>query len=361
MPWTIPVPILPDESISSWLARAALRQGCDPLTLTGSIWPGWRVWTLDIDRGIPHDRMPAILKASGLTANDFENIALRQDAERIAGCVLAETIAWPWILALGSRNRKRRGGQQYCPVCLQEDAKPYFRKKWRFAWYVGCEQHLTKLVDRCCECGAPVEPHRLSAEDGHIAKCARCKTELYKASPQSIPNSALALQRMADETLNNFKGTFGSRFISCPDWFGFAHYFFAVIRIVSRRKTSRLAQAFRLMGLEIDEEVLPVTGLPLELLSVDERKVLSEITYHLLKSGSEVIIEAFIKAGVTSTSLRNRKSKLPKIIEEMFSNLSDSEPVLKKRHRKPIMCPRSKKAVMAAWLRFQRKILAESI
>lgn len=35
MTWALSVPLLPEESLSSWLVRAALRQGCDPLSLTG--------------------------------------------------------------------------------------------------------------------------------------------------------------------------------------------------------------------------------------------------------------------------------------------------------------------------------------
>ena len=29
MTWALSVPLLPEESLSSWLVRAALRQGCD--------------------------------------------------------------------------------------------------------------------------------------------------------------------------------------------------------------------------------------------------------------------------------------------------------------------------------------------
>ena len=46
----------PDELISSWLARAALHAGCDPLDLTACLWPGWRAWIRELDLGLPSDR-----------------------------------------------------------------------------------------------------------------------------------------------------------------------------------------------------------------------------------------------------------------------------------------------------------------
>lgn len=141
MPWSIAVPLLESESISSWLTRAALAQGCDPLSLTGAIWPKWRVWTLDIDRGVPAERLGAIVSASGLRADAFEAVALRPDLERIAGAPLSNTQAWPWLLALGTRNRRRYCGQPFCPECLATDPIPYFRREWRFAWWVGCPVH----------------------------------------------------------------------------------------------------------------------------------------------------------------------------------------------------------------------------
>ncbi|NWN84126.1 MAG: TniQ family protein [Halomonas sp.] len=175
MSWALRVPLLADESLSSWLARAALRQGCDPLVLTGTLWPGWRVWTRDIDREIPITRMGPLVSASGMPSSEFQNAALRGICERVAGYPLPENRTWPWLLTLGSRNRTRHGGQQCCPLCLAQDARPYYRRAWRLAWQVGCISHGVPLVDQCPACQAPIEPHRLVAEDTHLGQCARCR------------------------------------------------------------------------------------------------------------------------------------------------------------------------------------------
>ncbi len=249
--WTIPVPMQLDESISSWLARAALAQGCDPLALTGAIWPGWRVWSLDPDRGIPEEKLGALSEVSGISVSDFQRAALHDDVEKIAGASLPNALAWPWVLALGSRNRKKRGWQQYCPACLAQDAKPYFRRGWRFAWHIGCQEHESMLLDRCPACGAHVDPHLLLAEDRCMAFCSHCKADLRKTSSSPVRKEAQAFQRMADDTLSKGEGTFGGQQISLPDWFATVHFFIGLIRRASIHDGSKLAGAIRLLGIHL--------------------------------------------------------------------------------------------------------------
>lgn len=47
-------------------------------------------------------------------------------------------------------------GLQFCPKCLAADPEPYFRKRWRVAFYTWCTIHDTMLHERCPQCGAPV-------------------------------------------------------------------------------------------------------------------------------------------------------------------------------------------------------------
>lgn len=95
MPWALSVPLLPEESLSSWLVRAAMRQGCDPLSLTGAIWPSWRVWTRDIDREIPLTKIRPLVNASGNAPDRFKKAGVRDDCEKVAGYSLPEAQAWP--------------------------------------------------------------------------------------------------------------------------------------------------------------------------------------------------------------------------------------------------------------------------
>lgn len=356
--WAIPVPLLPDESLSSWLARAAITQGCDPLTLTGAVWPKWRVWTLDPDRGISRERLYALSEASGISVTAFGASALRPDAERIEGHPLSDSKGWPWILALGSRNRRRSGGQQFCPECLASDTKPYFRKRWRFAWHIGCAAHEKQLLDRCHVCGAPVEPHRLLAEDKHLAWCARCKFDLRSAASLPVSKDALGFQRMADRAVNIGEGAFGRRLIPVSDWFATARFLTGLIRQASRKVASKCANAIRLLGIYANERMLPATGLALELLTVAERQTLLEATHHLFTIGPEALIRSFKKVGITAIALNNVRQPLPSPVREMVELLPNGKRAPRKPSMKFVDRPRTRRAVMTAWARLQRKMLA---
>jgi TniQ len=208
--WGIMVPLLPNELFSSWLARAALTQGCDPLVLAGDVWPTWRVWTIDLDRGIAPNRLEHLAKVSGIEKLSFETAMLRPTAQLITADICERVAVWPWTLALGSRNRKRHGGLQYCPVCLSLDAKPHFRLQWRCAWYLGCALHGCALRDNCPHCYTPIEPHRLTAMDRHMAICASCKGDLRTANVVDAPFEALAFQEAADQVLAKREGFYGT-------------------------------------------------------------------------------------------------------------------------------------------------------
>ena len=131
--WPVPADLLPDETITSWLARCALDQGCAPSVLTGSLWPAWRIWTTDADRGIPADRRGDLERATGMAGEAIEAAALVPIGTRIVGDHPKDQAAWPWISTLGTRGGPT-SGRQYCPKCLGEDATPHYRLRWRMAW-----------------------------------------------------------------------------------------------------------------------------------------------------------------------------------------------------------------------------------
>ena len=88
--WAIRVPMLHDEIISSWLVRAALTQGCDPLVLTGDVWPKWRIWTQDADRFLDDERIEPLCAVSGITKETLRASTLYPVASQIAGGNLTE-------------------------------------------------------------------------------------------------------------------------------------------------------------------------------------------------------------------------------------------------------------------------------
>lgn len=362
--WTLRVTVFPDESLSSWLARAALSQGCDPLVLTGAIWPNWRIWTQDVDRGIERDRLHNLVAASGVSLEEFEAAALRTEAERIAGVSLSATMTWPWILALGKRNRAHRGGQQYCPACLAEDEKPYFRRHWRFAWHTTCAVHGIRLMDRCPSCGSPIEPHRLVAEDRHLAWCARCKSDLrmMAGATASSRDGAVAFQRTADEIVSGtHSAAFGKKTLSISDWFGLSQFLYGLIRQASRRESSALAELLSGLGITAGSCLLPASGLAFEYLPVMERQSLLDATYQLLSLGPDRMKTAFQDAGLTEAGLLLERRTYPDVIMDMTAALPSGKRASRQAGRSggPTRA-RSRREVWAAWTRLQRKMFTET-
>lgn len=221
-PWAIHVPLLPDELFSAWLVRAALAQGCDPMHLTSSLWPRWRAWTIDLDRGLKSDRLAVLATRSGIDASRLEAAMLHLVIAAVAPGVRPEQANWPWLLSQGSRNRRRRGGLQFCPLCLSEDPTPYFRRAWRLAWHVGCPRHGRLLADHCGRCLSPAEPHRTRAVDLTLCRCTTCSHDLRHTRTLDVCADALAFQVAADEVLASGSGTWSASIVTCATWFEMA-------------------------------------------------------------------------------------------------------------------------------------------
>ncbi len=197
-----------------------MAQGCDPMVLTGVLWPRWRAWTRDLDRGLSEERMDVLVAKSGLCRIRLEEATLRPVVRAIAPHLVESKTSWPWVMAQGSRNRRRFGGLQYCPHCLVEGPQPYFRRRWRLAWHIGCEQHQCLLADHCGHCRAPVEPHRCRARDGVQTLCANCRGDLRAARTAPASTDALALQRAADAVLATGGGAWAGEVLDPAAWFG---------------------------------------------------------------------------------------------------------------------------------------------
>lgn len=357
--WAVPVPLLPDELFSSWLVRAAIVQGCDPLDLTGEIWPRWRAWIRDIDRRLVQERLVPLLKMTGISAMAFEAATLHSVAEVVAGMPLNGQAAWPWMLALGSRNRKRHGGLQYCPVCVATDAIPYYRLQWRFAWHTMCTTHECMLFDRCPHCRHPVEPNRLIATDEHVALCATCRSDLRDASVINANERALDLQRTTDHAIATRSAQFGDSAIGIRDWFELLRWFAGIQRITASRPSGKLARFVRCLGLDPANISPPETGLAIEFLPTPERAVLLSATWNAITEGPDRLLEAAHEAQLTGASFRQSRRALPACLERIAAEL----PIATKRERysRHTLTPKSASptAVSRKWARLKRRMRVE--
>jgi hypothetical protein len=150
------------------------------------------VWYRDIDRLAPEWLVEKIAAKTGLSVAKVMATTLRYYQGRLFR-EYRESSVLPWILPLKVSEWKRKGyGLQFCPACLAEDAVPYFRKRWRVAFYTWCPRHNAMLYDRCPNCGASIAFHRrdLNADSidsvGSIAQCWQCDFDLRQA-PLTAP------------------------------------------------------------------------------------------------------------------------------------------------------------------------------
>lgn len=352
--WPVPVTLAPDELFSMWLVRASLAQGADPLVLASHLWPRWRVWTLDLDRGISDERMSTLVRKSGIDAGQLRAasllpIALATGLEREASSAI-----WHWVLALGSRNRKRRGGLQYCSLCLATDAKPYFRLQWRLAWHTCCAIHKVILRDRCCHCHFPIEPHRLTASAG-MSTCSSCAGDIRHSNVLPAANAALAFQERADSVVLTGAGTYGAHQLQAKEWFYLARYFLMLLRCAARRQNSGLGKCLTSLDPVSCRLRPPITGLGFEMLPTLERSGFLQSVGTLLQAGPEQFRSTVEAHSLKDTSLRQGWRSLPPYIDDIVREIPQ---LMRTRNakRRSSSALLSKQTVLYKWARLQRKI-----
>jgi hypothetical protein len=259
------------------------------------------------------------------------------------------------MLTLGSRNRKRNGGLQFCPHCLAEDKKPYYRLNWRFAWHTACAGHQCGLLDECPTCHAPVEPHRLTAMDDGVAICFACKADLRAATATQANEEALKLQVMADAVIRDGHGFYGKTQLSVSEWFGLIRYFVGLIRRVAAVRPERLGLALKALGVDIEMIPQQATGLPLEASSARNRETVLGNAWRLVMAGPDAFLDAAKVVSIGVQTLQESRHPFPVALQHVIAGL----PINRRSHLKPRVSgevkPKSIRTVMKMWLRLQRK------
>ncbi|MBR7780620.1 TniQ family protein [Undibacterium sp. LFS511W] len=343
-----------DELFSTWLVRAALAQGTDPLVLASHLWPGWRVCTIDLDRGVSEECATRLVQESGIQYDEFYSASFLPIAKAIGQEIRADRAIWYWFLALGSRNRKRHGGLQYCSHCLATDTRPYFRVQWRLAWHTCCAIHKICLRDRCWYCHMPIEPNRLSAQD-LMSTCPSCKRDLRDAVMVPASASSLEFQEYADNVVITNSGFYGAHQLKTTEWFFLARYLLMLLRFTARNQTSNVRKCLASLLPSVSCLKPPITGLGFEMLPTSERANFLESVGVLIRTGPEHFRSAVLAHSLTGMSLRQGWQILPQYIHDIVQEI----PQLARSRSTNIAvvsAPKSKQTVLYKWARLQRKI-----
>lgn len=187
--WPIHYKPLPDELLSCWLVRLAHGHGMKVQTFCNVIFGNHhQVWNRDIDRLAPSWLLSELSNKTYTPMARVLNTTLRS-YEGLLYPKFRPAGALQWVLVLQMYHRKRKGyGLQFCPLCLNKDDVPYFRKQWRIALNTVCQLHGTMLLDRCPICSSPVAVHRLDMRmrdfiaSEPLSLCHICGFDLRRAS-----------------------------------------------------------------------------------------------------------------------------------------------------------------------------------
>jgi TniQ len=192
---------LPDELFSSWLWRAAVAAGAPPRRFALD---ALEASYADIDRDIGEATVHRLALSTGQSFSGLANAtlsAVRSSAQTSRSGVVQDTALQDDRLLLVSTRRGRPRGRppgllQYCPQCLAEDARPYFRRGWRFTYEVACTRHRRRLHDACWQCGAPIAILEQTMPS-HQPACASCGAVLAEGRSKPAHDVARRQQGLA--------------------------------------------------------------------------------------------------------------------------------------------------------------------
>ena len=282
------------------------------------------MWTTDVDRGVSSEQGKALARASGIDAEAITRASLAPLAERVVDGTPPRHGQWPWILTLGARGVRRSGGSQFCPACLAEDEKPYYRMQWRLAWHTACEHHQVRLLDRCPECNEALAPHRLRPDAGHVAQCATCGFDLREARAKPHLEAALTLQHSADEVAVRGHGKCLGTETNARAWLESAAFLTRLVRRAARAPTQaleRLIDATDCSGLQPGAQG---AGTSIERLRIEERANVLDAAGRLIRLGAEGLRHAVREAGLTQQGWCEQGDIVPEPLAKAVPTLPES-------------------------------------
>lgn len=292
--------LYPNESISSWLIRAALDCGTEPIIFTGFYWDKWRLWTLDLDRGFEPIAPQIYVDIAELSLNrqvDLTHHSLYSILKPINGEQTLLKGQAKWVLPRSSRNRSHRNGQSYCACCLEKT--PYLRNEWRFAWHFGCLKHYTLLETKCTHCGEPYQPHLLSGDKQQLNHCHNCGEYLSVAGEKLSELEAEALI-LLDSIFKTNSGHCFQQQVNSQTYFAILRYFINLIRRAAMAKPSHAIVRFvEQLGISQTALCQTKTALTFEVLPVEERKHLIVNAVKILQVPRKKLIQAIKQSSIT--------------------------------------------------------------
>lgn len=369
-PLPVATPLYPDESITSWLVRASLNQGCSIATFNDYYWHDLDMWRIDVDKGFNHIN-PHIHTEMAILAQtpreNFDKQNLMNFAVKANTLVESNNLCNTWILPLLKRNFRSLLGYHYCPLCLQDNKNAYLKLNWRYSWYVYCLEHTISLEHKCSVCDTPYQPNLIKPDLNHLNRCHSCKNKLYDnySTTLLLISNAYELQQTTLQVLEKNTSSIFGNVITVADWFALMRFYINLARQASKQKDNNYLYYRLFIELGIKTENLnsnqpdlldSKTNLPFECLPINERIRFMNYANILIKIPLEQWITACQSVGASQNSFYLNRKREP--VSKAFLPVHEALPTYsKKRTLKPTSPkPTSMKAVKKSWERLQRKL-----
>lgn len=243
-----------DELLSSWLVRVALEHEAAPATFTNLYLPEWRnsLWANDVDLQGDESLLERLETKSGVAKERLFATTLRGYDGYLFERAHGRTGGTLFVGPLGMRGRRSTlPGLRYCPKCLSEDERPYFRRKWRLTFSVACQRHSCYLLDRCQGCGTPLTPY-LACRTGCIDICHKCGGRLVAAEALPVFEAGETLK-----VLERLYAVLDDGYVMIGGTPVHSHLYFQVLHQILKMTMSRRAGQRLREGIGLDQQVSP--------------------------------------------------------------------------------------------------------
>ncbi|SMQ59407.1 TniQ protein [Pseudidiomarina planktonica] len=346
-PWPARLKPLDDESLSSWLVRASLANRSTPSQIVNHVWPKWRAWTRDVDRGLDVSQTNALTQISTLHPEVIKQMLLAPIVQKITGKdSLSNSIAWKWVVQRSTRSVNTNRSTQFCPECLRTDHKPYLRLKWRLSFITICTKHQVELLDCCPQCGESVEIHKLKR--GKLKYCAHCRWDISDTDTVNCnPGILILTEQLISELRNKEKA---------ESKFELLRFTIALLRRLTDSKYAITDPLLLSLAAQTDEcRLSDIRRLSFDWLNSDDRRNLLTMTAPLIELPPKELASVLLNSGIPIGRLRSFVPHLPKSLEQHFPRRETKSCRLNKTSPKSSLKPTPKRLVQRRWETFLKK------
>lgn len=358
-PLTFATPLVKDESITSWLVRAALNQGCSPQTLVYYFWPNYRIWTYDVDKGFKHidPIIHADMAILARTVVDEFNSQTLINFSQVTSEDISSRTPLPWTQPLSKRNRYSRVGYPHCPDCMENSKDAYLKLQWRFTWSICCTEHRKLLQIDCLCCNQPYQPQLVNTDQRYINHCHHCRSKIGKVDKELvITESIYRFQLQADKVFYDKQGVVLGKTVGMNDWFDYLIFTINIVRMALRNSNYMFAKLLLEFDIDIGSLSLPKTALRFDYLPIEERAALLEHAFCIFEIAYKDWVSCCQKLNITQNSFQwSKRTVIPKAFHQVYDQLPKI-PTRKYLAQEEDLQPTSPEAVMASWNRLNRKI-----